>query len=152
MTLLEIIERDFKEAMKQRRTEELAVLRGLKAAIHNREIELRAGKQELGEQDILEIIRKEIKRRNEAIELYKQGERPELADKEKNEVNILNTYLPEELSDDKIKEVILEVIKETGATGPQGLGRVMGVVMSRLKGQAGGNRVKEAVEKQLNNL
>lgn len=150
--LLEIIEKNFNEALKQKRMGDLAVLRGLKTAIHNREIELKAKKQELSEQDILEIIRKEVKKRREAVELYEQGKRPELADKEKNEIDVLNRYLPKELPDDKIKEVILEVVKETEAAGLQDLGRVMGAVMSRLKGQVEGNRVKKIVEKQLNNL
>ncbi len=149
MSLLELIEKDFKEALQQRKTEDLEVLRGLKAVFHNKEIELKAKKKELNEQDFLEIIRKEVKKRREAVDLYEQGKRPELAAKEKNEISILNKYLPKEVPNDKIREVILEVIKETGTVSRQDFGKVMGLTMSRLKGQVEGSRVKEILEKEL---
>ncbi|MDD4995959.1 MAG: GatB/YqeY domain-containing protein [Patescibacteria group bacterium] len=149
MTLLEIIEKNFKEALKQKKAEDLIVLRGLKTVIHNKEIELNAQKKELKEENVLELIRREAKKRNEAIELYKQGNREDLVVKEKKEIDILKRYLPTEISEEEIKTVILEVIKEIGAGERQDFGKVMGLAMSRLKGRAEGDKVKELVEKEL---
>lgn len=149
MTLLERVEKDFKQALQQKKAGDLEVLRGLKTSLHNREIELRAQKKEMTEEVILEVVQREVKKRREAAEMYKKGGREDLAQKEEKELNVLNKYLPEQLSDDKIKEIVLKAVKETGAAGPQDFGKVMGKVMPQIKGRVEGNKVREIIEKQL---
>ncbi|MBU4369518.1 GatB/YqeY domain-containing protein [Patescibacteria group bacterium] len=150
--LLKKIEQDFRQAIQKRDVLRLAVLRGLKTALHNKEIELKFQKKEMTEEIVIEIVQKEAKKRREAAEMYKKGERKELADKEEKELSILNQYLPEQLSDDKIKEIVIKVIKAVNPAGPQDFGKVMGKVMAEAKGQAQGNKVREIVQKQLNNF
>jgi len=149
MDLLEKIEQDFKEALRQRQGELLEILRGLKTALHNKQIELRLKNKELEEEEVMEVLRREVKKRQEAEEMFKQGNRLDLAEKEEKEMVFLKQYLPEELADDKIKEISLKVIAELGATGKQDFGKVMGRVMIETNGRAEGNRVKKIVEELL---
>jgi hypothetical protein len=146
MSLLEKIEIDFKSALQKGEAEKLGVLRMLKSSLKNREIEIRAKKQELTDGIAMEIIRQEIKKRREAIEMFKKGNRPELAEKEEKELSILNQYLPPELSEETIKQIIQETIKEVGASGPGDLGKVMGKAMAKTNGQADGNKVRSIVQ------
>jgi len=152
MALLERIEKDFKQALQQKQAEKLSVLRGLKTSLHNKEIELKSQKKEITEEIIIEIVQKEAKKRREAAEMYKKGEREELAEKEEKELVILNEYLPEQLSDDKVKELVIEAIKILSPVGPQDFGRVMGKVMAETKGQVQGDKVKKIVQEQLSQL
>jgi len=152
MALLERIEKDFKQALQQKQAEKLNVLRGLKTSLHNKEIELKSQKKEITEEIIIEIVQKEAKKRREAAEMYKKGEREELAEKEEKELVILNEYLPEQLSDDKVKELVIEAIKILSPVGPQDFGRVMGKVMAETKGQVQGDKVKKIVQEQLSQL
>ena len=149
--LLTKIEKDFKEALSKGQAERLSSLRMLKTALHNKEIELRPKKEELTDELAVEVVRREIKKRKEAIEMYEKGKRPDLAEKEKKELEMLSEYLPEQLSDDKIKEVVLRVIEELVASSPGDFGKVMGKVMAEVKGKAEGKKVsgivKEALEK-----
>ena len=149
MALLEHIEKDFKQALLQKREEELSVLRGLKSALHNKEIELRFLKKEMTEEVIIEIVQKEAKKRREASEMYIKGERQELAEKEEKELIILNKYLPEQFSDDKIKEIVNEVIQAVNPVGPQDFGKIMGKVMVKAKGKVQGDQVKKIVQDQI---
>jgi len=152
MALLERIEKDFKQALQQKQVEKLSVLRGLKAALHNKEIEFKSLKKEMTEEIIIEVVQKEAKKRREAAEMYKKGERKELADKEEKELAILNQYLPEQFSDDKVKELVIKAIQAVNPAGPQDFGRVMGKVMAEAKGQAQGDKVKKIVQEQLSQL
>lgn len=147
--LLDIIEKDFKQALRQKQTKVLEVLRGLKTSLHNKEIELRGSKKELDEEIIIGVLRQEIKKRREAVELYKQGNRLDLAGKEQEEAEILSRYLPDEMPDEKIREIVLKIIKETQAQGQKDFGRVMGKVMTQVKGSADGNKVKRIVEEEI---
>ncbi len=150
--LLEKIAKDFKEALSKKQTERLAVLRMLKAALHNKEIELKPKKEDITDEIVVEVIQREVKKRKEAIELFEKGERIDLAEKEKRELKILSPYLPEQLSDDKIKEVVLSAIKKIGAGGPADFGKIMGMVMKEIKGQSDGNKVSSIVKEELNKL
>lgn len=150
MSLLQKIEQEFKQALLHGEVVRLDVLRGLKAILHNKEIELRPKDQKITNEIENQIIRQEIKKRKEAIGFYKKGDRLELEKKEKKELDILEKYLPEQLSDGKIKEMVLKAIKSLGAMGPQDLGKVMGLTMKNLKGQVDGNKVRDIVQKQLN--
>lgn len=152
MALLERIEKDFKRALQQKQAEKLSVLRGLKTALHNKEIELKFQKKEMTEEIVIKIVQKETKKRREAVEMYKKGEREELAEKEEKELSILNQYLPEQFSNDKIKELVVKTIQAVNPVGPQDFGKIMGKVMAEAKGQAQGDKVKKIVQEQLAQL
>ncbi|MDD5625852.1 MAG: GatB/YqeY domain-containing protein [Patescibacteria group bacterium] len=150
--LLERIEKDFKQALREGQEDTKAVLRMLKSALAYKAIELRPKKQELTDEVAVDIVGGEIKKRKEAIELYERGNRPELAAKEKKELEILFKYMPEQLSGDQIKEIVLNVIKEVNAGNPSDFGKVMGLVTKQTKGKADGNQVSQIVKEQLNNI
>lgn len=152
MGLKEKIENDFKKALENKESEKISILRLLKAALKNREILLRAKDKELDDNEIIQVISHEIKKRRESIAAFKKGNRLDLAEKEEKEIAILKEYLPEQLSDDKIKEIVKEKISEIGALGPSDFGKVMGVLMKELKGKADGAKVAEIVKKQLGEM
>lgn len=121
-----------------------STLRMLKAAILKFEVSGKE-KKDASDEDILGIIAKEIKQRRDSIEQFKAGNRFEMAEKEEKELDILLAYMPPQLSEDELKKVVQEVIEETGAKSKQDMGRVMGAVMAKVKGQADGGLVKEVV-------
>ena len=144
--LLETIQNDLKTALKEKNELQVSTLRLLLAEIHNRQIEKQA---ELTEEDIVAVLRKEAKKRQESVEAYEKGGRQELADKEKNELQFLSKYLPQEMSPQKLEKIVKEVIGKVGAQGVSDFGEVMGVVMGKVKGQIDGAKVSEAVKKLL---
>jgi len=167
------IQEDLKISLKEKRELEVSVLRMLKAAIFNKEKEKRykftrqnpaerdlgglsKEKQEklekesaLTDEEVLEVISSEIKKRKEAIDLYEKGNRPELAGKEKKEVEILQSYLPEQLSEEEIKKLVVEVIAEVGAKEIKDMGKVMGIITSQVKGKADMSLVSKIVKESL---
>jgi uncharacterized protein YqeY len=142
--LLEKIQEDLKTALKEKKETQVSTLRLLISEIHNRQIEKQA---DLNNEDIMAVIRKGVKQRQEAIEAYEKGGRQDLADKEKQEAEILSNYLPQEMSTTELEKITKEVIKVVGASGPGDFGKVMGVVMSKVKGRIDGAKVAEAVKK-----
>lgn len=148
----EKIQEDIKKAMKQKDELRLLVLRMLSAAMHNRELEKRAktGKpEELTEEEAIAVIRSEVKKRRDAIVEFEKGKRSDLAEKEAAELKILEVYLPQELSDMEIEKIVREVVEKFGEVTPKDFGRVMGEAMKRVRGQASGDRVSQAVKKLL---
>ena len=135
--------------MKAGETEKRDVLRMLDSMIKNTEIEMKKREDGLSDGEVLEVIGKAVKQRKDAMAQYAQGGRPELAEKEAKEVEILMAYLPEQMSEDKVREVVMEIIKQTGATSKADIGRVMGQAMGKLKGQTDGNVVKKIAEENL---
>ena len=146
MPLYDDIIHDLTSAIKGRDTIRLSVLRGLKTAIKNKQVELR---QELDEDQIRGVISSEIKKSKEAIEKFNQGSRPDLVDKEEAELKILLGYLPPQLSGEEIKEVLANVIEELSASGPKDLGRVMKSAMPKLAGRADGREVNQLARELL---
>ena len=139
-------------AMKSGDKLKVSTLRMLLSDLHNLEKEKNVGKEKkekLTEEDIISIIQRSIKRRKEAIELYQKGEREELAEKEKKEIEILNTYLPEALSPEEMEKKVEEIIAELNATDQKHMGLVMKEMMNRNKGRVDGSQVKEIVLKKL---
>ncbi len=122
-------------------------LRGVKSAVKNAEIAKRPDK--LAEEDIIKVLRSEIKKRQDAIFDFKKGNRQDLVDKESREIEIIKRYLPPELTEEKLREMVEKAIKDTGATSPKDFGKVMGAVMKEVKGQVDGGRVKEIVGNML---
>ena len=127
-------------ALKSRDTVKLSTLRLLLAAVHNEEIRLR---KELGAEEIQKVIATLSKQRSEAIELYRKGGRDDLAQKEQAELEILQAYLPQPLTEQEVQTLIRESIAEIGATGVQDLGKVMKQVMPKVGGRTDGKRVNE---------
>jgi hypothetical protein len=151
MSLKITITNDIKTAMKSGNEFELGVLRMLIAAINNKGIENR-GKgldAELTDEEIIDLLSKESKKRKESAEIYKQANREELAKKELEEVEVIKKYLPAQLSDTEIEEIIEKAIKETGATTIKDLGKVMGLISKDIKGKADSGMVGNLVKKKL---
>ena len=137
---------EIREALKAGDGTRLATVRLLAAAVKNREVELG---HDLSEAELAEVAAREVKRRKEAAEAYERGGRPELVERERAEQAILEAYLPEQLSEDEVRSAIDEAITETGATGPNEIGKVMGHVMGRLKGRVDGTMVNRLARERL---
>ena len=136
-----------KEAMKSKDSVKLGTIRGVISAVKNQEIDL---KKELSEEEILTIVSREVKKRKEAAVLYEKGNRPELKDKEIQEMKILQTYLPEQVSEKDLRRRIQEVIAETGAEGMKDFGKIMKTLVPEFKGKADNSLIKELANEYLN--
>ena len=158
MNLKERINQDIKQAMQGKNELLLLVLRGLSAAIHNKEIEKRTklSKQEkdikkleelskLTDEEIVEAIAGEAKKRKDAIIEFEKGNRQDLVDKEQKELEFIKQYLPEQMSEEAIKEIVKKAIAETGAAGAKDTGKIMSQIMPQLKGKADGQLVSKIV-------
>lgn len=148
MTLDEKIKIDLKKALKEKDTKRVSVLRFLLSAIHNREIELNK-RGELKDEETVGVIRLQVKQHRESIEAYRKGKREDLARKEEEELEILNTYLPQQISDEELEKIIIKTLKEVKATGPADFGKVMGQVIKKVKGRAEGKIIAETVKNLL---
>jgi uncharacterized protein YqeY len=149
MSLKEKIKADLKEAMKSGDNFKRDVLRFLDSAVKNAEIEKKKKEEGLNDEETIEVISHSIKQRRDSISQYEKGGRQDLADKEKKELEILSAYLPEQLGEEKIREIIKGVISQTGASLPQDIGKVMGAAMKQMKGSTDGNIVRKIVEEEL---
>ncbi len=147
--LLEKINKDYIEAKKNRDILRESVLNLLKSNIKYKEIEAKSKGKTLEDSDIIDLIKQEIKKRKESIELYKQGQRQELVEKESLELKILQEYLPEQLSEGEIKAIIEKIIENIGAVSMKDFGKVMKEVMKDLKGKADGEVIRRVVENLL---
>ena len=136
-----------KEAMKAKDSVKLGTVRSVISAVKNQEIDL---KKELSEEEILTIVSREVKKRKEAAVLYEKGNRPELKDKEIQEMKILQTYLPEQVSEKDLRRRIQEVIDETGAEGMKDFGKIMKTLVPEFKGKADNSLIKELANEYLN--
>ena len=136
-----------KEAMKSKDSVKLGTVRGVISAVKNQEIDL---KKELSEEEILTIVSREVKKRKEAAVLYEKGNRPELKEKEIQEMKILQTYLPEQVSEKDLRRRIQEVIDETGAEGMKDFGKIMKILVPEFKGKAENSLIKELANEYLN--
>ncbi|KKS41489.1 hypothetical protein A3E04_00730 [Candidatus Kuenenbacteria bacterium RIFCSPHIGHO2_12_FULL_42_14] len=147
MNLLAKLEADFRSAMIARDSETVALLRLLKAALKNEMISLI--KPELTDEETTKVLKREAKKRADAIELYLKGGRQELADKEKVELALIKKYLPAGLSEADIQKITKEVIAEMGSVSPSQFGMIMKAVMAKTKGQADGAVVSRVVKELL---
>lgn len=143
------IQDDLQAAMIAKDELRLSTVRMLKSAIQYHEIQKGGAGYEATDEDVIEVIGREIKKRNEAIELYKKGGRDELAQKEEKELEILKTYLPEQMSEEEIRNLVKQSISETGASSIQEMGKVMGTLMPKVKGRAAATLVSNLVREQL---
>ena len=142
----ERIQNDIKEALKAGEEIKVGTLRMVLAFFINKEKEKG---EAISDEEAMNVLQTEAKKRRESIEAFEKGGRPELAEKEKEELEILKTYLPEQLSAKEIQDFVTQAIEKTGATSMQDIGKVMGVLMPQVKGKADGNLVNTIVKKQL---
>lgn len=149
MSLQKQIDEDIKAAMKARETEKLAALRMLKAALKNAAIEKGSADSVLDDMEAFAVIRKQVKQRQDSIQGFEKGNRPELAEKEKAEVEILNEYLPKALTESEIAAIVQESISETGASSKKEMGAVMKIASKKAEGRVDGRTLSQAVQKAL---
>jgi uncharacterized protein YqeY len=150
MNLEITINEELKNAIKQGNKLRMETLRSLRATII--EFNKSGIGREMNDDDELKILQSAAKKRRDAIELYEKAGRTELSDKEKAELVIITEFLPKQLSEDEVKEIIAKVISDAGATGVKDMGKVMGAAMKELKGKADGNLVQTLVKSGLENL
>jgi len=147
--LSEKITEDMKAAMRAKATTALNTIRMLKSSIKNAAIEKGGADAELDDTEITNVIRKEVKKRQDSIEQYEGAGRNDLADKEKEELVVLNGYLPEPLSEEEIAKIVDAAVAETGATSRKEMGQVMKIVQERTAGRADGKTLSQAVMAKL---
>ena len=149
MTIKERIDQDLKTAMLAKVAQTVSVLRGLKGAVLNVEIANNSRDKGLTDDEVIAVLAKESKKRQESAEMYKQGNSPERAEAEEQEKAIIDKYLPQQLSDGDLAALVDEAIVSTGAQGPQAMGQVIGAVKAKTAGQADGARIAQLVKEKL---
>jgi len=142
----EKLQKDVKDALKSGDRKKRMVLGMVLAAIKNKEIEKRT---ELTDEDVIGIISSEIKKRKDSVEQYEKGGRPELADGEKREVEMLMTYMPEQMSEEDVRNEVKKTIAETGIRDMKEMGKLIGAVMVKVKGKTDGQVVSRLVKEEL---
>jgi uncharacterized protein YqeY len=149
MTLQERVDSDLKDAMRAKEATKLGVLRMLKSALKYAAIEKSDADADLSETEAVQVIRKQVKQRQDSIESFEKGGRSELAAKEKEELSILNSYLPQAMSEAELSQMVRETIAELGATSKAQMGVVMKAVQAKAAGRADGRTLSQEVQKQL---
>ncbi|NIT60039.1 MAG: GatB/YqeY domain-containing protein [Aliifodinibius sp.] len=146
MTIRERLTQDLKEAMKSGDEIRRNAIRNLRSAIRYAEIDMG---HELSDEEAIEVVAKQVKQRRDSIEQFQQGNRPDLVKQEQQELDIIETYLPPQLTDEEITERAQAVIAEVNATSMKDMGKVMGILSREMKGLADGKRISEIVRELL---
>lgn len=149
ISLKEQIISDLKGSLKSGDSFKRDVLRLLFSMIKNWEIEKKKKEEGLNDQEVIEVIKKSVKQRKDSIEQYEKGNRPDLVEKEKKEIEIISVYLPAQMDESKVREEIKKIISELGEVSQKDFGKIMGISMKKLQGQADGNIVKKILEEEL---
>src|SRR5881409_602425 len=149
MNLSQRVDADLKDAMRAKDTAKLSVLRMLKSALKYAAIAKSGAEAELSDAEAAQVIRKQVKQRQDSIESFEKGGRAELAAKEKEELSILQSYLPQGMSADEISKVVRETIAEVGASSKAQMGAVMKALQAKVAGRADGKTLSAEVQKQL---
>lgn len=140
------IEQGIKESLKIGDQMRLSTLRFLLSAVKNEEI---ARQREATDEDVITVVQRQMKQRKESIEAYTKGNRPELAEKEKQELEILSKFFPPQIVEEEIKKIVEEVISSLPEQDKKNFGKIMGMVMGRVKGKAEGSLVSKVVKEVL---
>jgi uncharacterized protein len=148
MSLVERVNNDLKQAMLRKDEAGLRAIRAIKAAIIIAQTEKGASK-DLSEDTEMKLLQKLVKQRKDSLEIYKQQNRADLATKEQEELDVIEKYLPAQMSDDDLKAELQKIIAQTGAQSPQEMGKVIGVAMKQLAGKADGKKISELVKQLL---
>lgn len=146
MTLKERLSQDLKEAMKSKDETRVRTIRLLIAAIKNFEVEKMG---QATDEEVLQVMSKEVKKRLESIEMYKQVSREDLAAEEENELKIIKSYMPEQMNEDQIRELAKQVIEQYNLSSPKDIGTAMKLIMPQVKGKADGKMVNKIVQELL---
>jgi len=144
--ITDTIQKQIFDAMKSKDEVKLSTLKMLSSSLSYEKI---AKQHDLTEDEELSVVSKEAKKRKDAIEAYEKAGQQDRADKEKKELEILNSYLPAQMSDSELEKIVSETVTELGASGMSDMGRVIGAVMAKVKGQADGGRVSSLVKSKL---
>ena len=147
MAFVDDISKQLMEAMKARDEAKVSTLRMIKAALGAQAIQ--KGKDKLDDAESIDVLGKMLKQREESVAAFEKGNRPDLADKERKEAEILKTYLPAQMSEAELKAIVEATVKELGLSGPQALGAVMKVVMPKVAGRADGKMLNQLVRQTL---
>lgn len=150
MSIKKSILDELKTAMKNKDKDRLRVLRSLKAKILEKEIsERKGGESDISDEQVIEVLMKASKQRKESIEQFEKGGRSELADQERQELKVIEEFLPDMMSEEEVRAAVREQIDKLGASSMDDMGRVMGVMMGQLKGKAEGSLVSRIVKEEL---
>ena len=147
MSLLNRLNDDMKQAMKNKEKDKLSVLRMLKAALQNEAIKL--GKSQLSEDEELTVLSRELKQRKDSLQEFENAGRADLVEKTKAEMEIVQLYMPKQLTEEELLEIVKQTIAEVGASSKADMGKVMGAIMPKVKGKADGSLVNKLVQQQL---
>ncbi|MGG3623767.1 GatB/YqeY domain-containing protein [Bacillus gobiensis] len=147
MSLLERLNQDMKLYMRNREKDKLSVIRMVKASLQNEAIKLK--KDGLSEEEELTVLSREVKQRKDSLQEFSNANRSDLVDKVQNELDILEAYLPKQLSEGELLSIVNETISETGASSKAEMGKVMSAIMPKVKGKADGGLVNKLVSQQL---
>ncbi|MDC3413345.1 GatB/YqeY domain-containing protein [Aquibacillus sp. 3ASR75-11] len=147
MSLLDSLNQDMKQAMKNKDKQTLSVIRMVKASLQNEAIKL--GKDKLSEDEELTVLTRELKQRKDSLHEFNEAGRDDLVKKLDEEIRTLQVYMPQQLSSEELEQIILGTIKEVGATSKKEMGKVMSAVMPKVKGKADGSQVNQLVQKNL---
>ncbi|MGG3738870.1 GatB/YqeY domain-containing protein [Aeribacillus pallidus] len=147
MSLLERLNEDMKQAMKNKQKDRLSVIRMLKAALQNEAIKL--GKQELTEDEELTVLSREVKQRKDSLQEFENAGREDLVEKIRTELTYVESYMPKQLTEEELTELIQQTITEVNASTKADMGKVMGAIMPKVKGRADGSLVNKLVQKHL---
>ncbi|RCW65327.1 GatB/YqeY domain-containing protein [Saliterribacillus persicus] len=147
MTIVERLNQDMKQAMRDKDKLTLSVIRMVKASMQNEAIKL--GKDVLSEEEELTVLARELKQRKDSLHEFKEAGRGDLVDKLDEEIKVLQGYMPKQLSEQELEEIIVQTINEVGALSKQDMGKVMGALMPKVKGKADGQTVNKLVQKHL---
>lgn len=146
VSLLSKLNDDMKTAMKAKEKETLQVIRMLKASLQNEQIKVG---RDLTEDEELTVLSREMKQRRDSLTEFERAGREDLTEKVKGEITIVEQYLPTQLTDEEIRQIVVDAIEKTGASSPKEFGKVMGLVMPQVKGKADGNQVNAVVKELL---
>jgi uncharacterized protein len=147
MSLLERLNNDMKQAMKNKEKDKLSVIRMIKASMQNEAIKL--GVKELSEVDELTILSRELKQRKDSLHEFDKAGREDLVEKLRTELSIVELYMPKQLSEEELSDIVKQTIAEVGATSKAEMGKVMSAIMPKVKGKAEGSLVNKFVQQHL---
>ncbi|SDK53504.1 GatB/YqeY domain-containing protein [Sediminibacillus albus] len=147
MSLAERLNQDMKQAMRNKDKQTLSVIRMVKASLQNEAIKL--GKDGLSEEEELTVLSRELKQRKDSLQEFKEAGRDDLAEKLDDEIKVLQAYMPKQLSQEELEQIVQATISEVGATSKKDMGTVMSAIMPKVKGQADGSQVNQLVSKHL---
>ena len=146
MSLLERLNNDMKQAMKNKEKDKLSVIRMLKASLQNEALKQR---QDLTDDEELTVLSRELKQRKDSLQEFENAGRSDLVDKVRTELGYVEAYMPEQLSEEEVSEIVQATIEEVNATSKADMGRVMGALMPKVKGKADGSLVNKLVQQHL---